>query len=120
MGSKPITQVEWKIGDSHFWSNLMKVKREFLCFGTFIVKDGSQVKDEFLHLGGSPLKYQYPSLYNIARPKFTTIAEVLSSSPPKLSRRRQLFGHKLIAWNELRARLEGLQLSHALICFTRT
>lgn len=38
LGSKPLTQVEWKNDDSHFWSHLMKVKREFLHFGVVIVK----------------------------------------------------------------------------------
>jgi hypothetical protein len=43
IGSKSLAQVEWKIGDSHFWSCLIKVKPDFLRFGTFLVKDGSQV-----------------------------------------------------------------------------
>lgn len=29
LGSKPLSQVEWKIGDSQLWSCLMNVKREF-------------------------------------------------------------------------------------------
>ncbi|WVZ62677.1 hypothetical protein U9M48_012392 [Paspalum notatum var. saurae] len=44
IGSKPLAQVEWKIGDSHFWSCLMKVKLDFLRFGPFRVMDGSQVR----------------------------------------------------------------------------
>ncbi|WVZ82767.1 hypothetical protein U9M48_029995 [Paspalum notatum var. saurae] len=44
IGSKPLAQVEWKIGVSNFWSCLMKVKLDFLCFGTFFVKDGSHVR----------------------------------------------------------------------------
>ncbi|WVZ90234.1 hypothetical protein U9M48_036551 [Paspalum notatum var. saurae] len=75
VGSKPLVQVEWKVGDSHFWSCLMKVKLDFLRFGTFIVKDRSQVKFwEDNWLDGTPLRNQYPSLYNIARSKFITIA----------------------------------------------
>jgi hypothetical protein len=64
-----------------------------MTFYVFLVKDGSQVR--FLEdnwLSGTPLKYQYPSLYNIVRPKFTTIANVLSASPLSISWRRQLFG----------------------------
>jgi hypothetical protein len=30
-----ITQVEYMFGDSHFWSELMKVKSEFLRLGEF-------------------------------------------------------------------------------------
>jgi hypothetical protein len=43
LGSKPLAQVESKIGDSHFWSYLMSVKHDFLHFEAFLVKDGSQV-----------------------------------------------------------------------------
>jgi len=86
IGSKPLAQVEWKCGDSHFWSCLMKAKRDFLRFGTFIVKDGSQVRFwEDNWLDGVLLNVQYPSLYNIARPKFITIEEAMSSSPPNIS-----------------------------------
>jgi hypothetical protein len=65
-GSKPLAQVQWKNGDSHFWASLMKVKRDFLHFGTFIIKDGSQVRFwEDIWLGNKTLREQYPSLYNI-------------------------------------------------------
>src|SRR5438128_8766106 len=37
LGSKPLVQAVWKTGDSHFWSCLMKVKQDFLRFGTFMV-----------------------------------------------------------------------------------
>ncbi|WVZ62069.1 hypothetical protein U9M48_011857, partial [Paspalum notatum var. saurae] len=104
VGSKPLAQVEWKVGDSHFWSCLMKAKLDFLRFGTFIVKDGTQVRFcEDNWLDGTPLRNQYPSLYNIARSKFITIAD--------LSWRRHLFGTNLDDWNTLLARIEGLELS---------
>jgi hypothetical protein len=32
MGSRSLARVEWKIGDSHFWSCIMKVKLDFLRF----------------------------------------------------------------------------------------
>ena len=44
LASKPLVQVDWKPGDSHFWSSLMKVKQDFLRFGSFIINDGSQVR----------------------------------------------------------------------------
>jgi hypothetical protein len=54
---------------------------------------------------------QYPCLYNIARHKHVTIAEVLSTSPPALSQRRDLIGHKLVAWNNLLPRITNIVLS---------
>lgn len=44
LGSKPLSQVQWRNGNSHFWASLMKAKQEFLRFGTFIIKDGTQVR----------------------------------------------------------------------------
>jgi hypothetical protein len=67
----------------------MRVKQEFLCFGAFLVEDGFQVRFwEGNWLDGAPLKDQYPLMYNIDLPKFSTIAEVLSSSPSSISWRR--------------------------------
>jgi hypothetical protein len=68
VGSKPLSHVQWKLGDSHFWSGLMKVKPTFLRFGSFLIKDNSQVRFwEDAWLDRSSLKDQYPALYNIAR-----------------------------------------------------
>ncbi|WVZ90617.1 hypothetical protein U9M48_036902 [Paspalum notatum var. saurae] len=66
-----------KNGDSHFLACLMKVKHDFLRFGTFLIKNGSQ---EDRWLGQSTLREQYACLYNIARYKQTTVAAVLGTS----------------------------------------
>ncbi|WVZ94697.1 LOW QUALITY PROTEIN: hypothetical protein U9M48_040562 [Paspalum notatum var. saurae] len=117
ISSKSLAQVESKIGDSQFWSCLMKVKPDFLRFGTFLVKDGSQVRFwEDTWLDGIPLKDQYPSSYHIARSKFISIAEAMSTSPPPLHApnfpwRRQLFGTNLVNWLSLLSHIEGAELS---------
>ena len=112
LGSKLLSQVQWKNGDSHFWASLMNVKRDFLRFGTFIIQDGSQVRFwEDRWLEQSTLREQYPCLYNIARHKQVSVAEVLSTSPPTLSWRRDLIGHKLVAWNKLLPRITHIVLS---------
>ena len=112
LGPKPLVQVQWKSGDSHFWVSLMKVKRDFLRFGTFIINDGSQVtfwKDTWL--GNSPLRDQYPQLYNIVKKKQDTVADVLSTQISNLSWRRDLIGNKLVMWNNLVSRLSTIDLS---------
>ena len=91
----------------------MKVKANFLKFGTFIIKDGSQIRfweDEWL--GNRSLREQYPQLNNIVRKKQDTVAEVLSSGTPNLSWRRDLIGSKLVMWNNLTARLTNITLNH--------
>jgi hypothetical protein len=112
LGSKPLVQVERKQGDSHFWASLLKVKYDFLRFGSFIIKDGSQARFwEDKWLGNESLMNQYPGLYNIVRPKFVIISEALSSYPPNFSWRRDLIGPKLVEWNHLLARLANFSLS---------
>ena len=44
LGSKSLTQVQYKPGDSQFWTGLMKVKSEFLQWGIFKVKNRTQVR----------------------------------------------------------------------------
>ena len=112
LGSKPLVQAQWKSGDSHFWASLMKVTRDFLRFGTFVIKDGSQVRFwEDTWLENSPLRDQYPQLYNIVRKKQDTVADVLSTQIPNLSWRRDLIGNKLVMWNNLVSRLSTIVLS---------
>jgi hypothetical protein len=90
----------------------MKVKNVFLKFGTFTIKDGSQIRFwEDKWLGNRPLRDQYPQLYNIARKKQDTVAEILSTKIPNISRRRDLTGPKLVMWNNLVARLANIDLT---------
>ena len=71
----------------------MKVKRDFLRFGTFNINDGSQVWFwEDIWLGDSSLREQYPSLYNIARNKACTIADVLHDAQPNITGDEILLG----------------------------
>ena len=66
LGTKSITQVERKQGDSYFWSGLMKVKNYFLNMGSWFINNGEQVRFwEDKWLGNSSLKDKYPSLYSI-------------------------------------------------------
>jgi hypothetical protein len=44
LNSKPLSQAFWKPGDSHFWASLMKIKQDFLHFGSFTIKNGSQIR----------------------------------------------------------------------------
>ena len=112
VGSNAISQIHWKPGDSHFWSGVMKAKEFFFQFGTFSVRDGSQVRFwEDTWLGNNSLMVQYPSLYQIVRHKFVTIKQVLGQENPDISFRMALLGHRLAVWNELLTRLEDIQLS---------
>ena len=90
----------------------MKVTRDFLRFGTFVIKDGSQIRFwEDTWLENRPLRDQYPQLYNIVRKKQDTVADVLSTQIPNLSWRRDLIGNKLVMWNNLVSRLSTIVLS---------
>ena len=85
VGSKAISQVYWKPGHSHYWSGVMKAKEFFFQFGTFSVRDSSQIRfREDNWLGTTPLNVQYPNLYRIVRHKFVTIKQVLAVAEPGL------------------------------------
>jgi hypothetical protein len=44
VGSKEISQVIWKPGDSHFWAGIMKTKKHFFQYGSFSIKDGPEIR----------------------------------------------------------------------------
>src|SRR6266542_3856981 len=112
IGSKALSQVYWKTGDSHFWAGLMATKKHFFRFGSFNIKDGSEVRFwEDKWLGSATLRERYPALYNIVRHKCDTIATVMGTSPPNVSFRRYLVGPRLMDWYSLLERLDRIQLS---------
>ena len=43
IGSKVVSQIVWKHGDSHFWARLMTRKKHFSCFESFNIKYGSNI-----------------------------------------------------------------------------
>jgi hypothetical protein len=106
IGSKALSQVFWKPGDSHFWAGLMAMKKHFFGHGKFSIKDGSEVRFwEDKWLGSTSLRVQYPALYDIVRHKGNTIAHVLETNTPNVTFKRNLFGPRLVAWEALCQRL---------------
>jgi hypothetical protein len=111
VGSKAISQVIWKPGDSHFWAGLMATNKYFFPHGSFSIRDGSEIRFwEDIWLGTTTLREQYPALFNIVRHKHDTIQKVMETSPPSVTFRRDLNGPRLNSWNELMQRLASVQL----------
>ena len=107
-----MSQVYWKPGDSHFWAGLMATKKHFFRFGSFVIKDGSEIRFwEDKWLGNTTLREQYPALYSIVHHKSDTISTVMETSPPNVTFMRDLMGPRLAAWNALIGRLAMVQLS---------
>jgi hypothetical protein len=112
IGSKALSQVIWRPGDSHFWAGLMETKKFFFPYGSFSIKDGSEIRFwEDKWLGNTTLREQYPALYNIVRHKGDTIAKVLENFPPNVEFRRSLIGPRQASWQNLLQRLEFVQLT---------
>jgi hypothetical protein len=108
----PIGIIERKPGDSHFWSGLMKVKDQFMRFGSFRLNNGQQIRFwEDVWIGTVSFQQKYPSLYNIVRKKNDTVASVLSSVPLNVSFRRSLQDNDLRNWNELVMSIMHIQLN---------
>ncbi|WVZ81596.1 hypothetical protein U9M48_028951 [Paspalum notatum var. saurae] len=109
--SKPLGAGIKGPGVSHFWAGLMDVKQVFLSLGSFSIGDGTQVRFwEHTWCGNRPLKFLYPSLFNIVRKKGATVADVMSSTPLNVSFRRGLYRERLNACNELVGRVMSLKL----------
>ena len=90
----------------------MATKKHFFRFGSFIIKDGTEIRFwEDKWLGNATLQEQYPALYNIVRHKGDIIAKVLETYPPNVTFRRDLMGARLASWNALIQRLSTVQLS---------
>ena len=107
-----------KIGISQFWAGLMKVKDQFLRFGSFRCGNGTNIRFwEDTWLGSRAFKDQYPTLYNLARKKQSIVAKVMSTTPLNISFRRAIVGQKLIEWNDLILRLANITLSNEKDCF---
>ena len=56
------------------------------------------------------MKEVYPSLYNIARRKQSTVAVVLRLVPINITFKRALVGNKLLDWQDLIGRIAGINL----------
>ena len=111
LGQKAVSKAYWTPGDSHFWSGLMAAKKHLFRFASFVIRDGLEVHFwEDIWLGNASLREQYPTLYNIAREKNNTIAQVLSASPPNISFRRDLIGPRLMSWHNLLSRLDSINI----------
>ena len=85
LGSSALSQESSKPEDSHFWSGLMAMKKFFFPLGSFSSKDGSEIRFwEDRCLGATPLREQYPALFNIVlgRHKSDTLAQVLVDNHP--------------------------------------
>jgi hypothetical protein len=99
--SQTIGKVERKLGDSHFWSRIMKGKENFLMHGSFCLNNGKQIwfwEDKWL--GHYSFQQQYPSLYNVVR-RSETVENVLSTMPLNVSFHRFLSQNNLRLWIEL-------------------
>jgi hypothetical protein len=81
VGSKALSQVFWKPGDSQFGVGLMAAKPNFFRFRHFLIKDASQIRfweDKWLR--NASHREQYPALCNIIGYKSDTIVKVMATS----------------------------------------
>jgi hypothetical protein len=121
LSNQTIGKADKKLGDSHFWSGLMKVKSNFLRFESFQLNNGSQIRFwEDKWIGNHVFKDQYQSLYNIVRRNSDTVEKVLSEVPINVSFRRQLTGNNLILWYYLVQRLNMFLWTPTMMCFIGT
>jgi hypothetical protein len=115
VGSKALSQVLWKLGDSYFWVDLVAKKKVFFRLGSYTMKEGSEIwfwEDRWL--GNITLREQYPTLYYIVHHKSDIIAKVLKTSLPNVKFGRDLSGQRLVSWNVFAQYLANVHLQIGL------
>jgi hypothetical protein len=110
VGLKVISHVLWKPGYSHFWAGNMATKKHFFPFGSFSIKDGSEIRFWKEMVGYNYSSRTISSLVQYFRHRGDTLQKVMEDSPPSMSFRRNLIGTRLATWNELLQRLASIQL----------
>ena len=57
LGHKAVSHAYWKPGDSHLWAGLMAAKKHLFRFGSFAIRDGTEVRLwEDIWLGNASLR----------------------------------------------------------------
>lgn len=102
LGSQPLSQVQWKAKDSYFWVSLMKAKHDFLCYGSFKIKD---MAPKFYFRKTNVWVMQ---LYSTSIPAYTTllgtdkaISKVFQTCLLSFSWKQDYIGSQLVVWNNL-------------------
>jgi hypothetical protein len=91
----------------------MATKRRFFPFGFFSIKDGTHIRFwEYKLLEDSPIREQYPTLYNIVRHKGVNLSRVMESSSSSVTFTRNLTGLRQASWDALLLCLASTQLTH--------
>jgi hypothetical protein len=91
----------------------MKIKELVLSCGSFMVKDGTQIRFwEDTWVGITPLKQQFPTIFNIAHDPHATVASVMGGEQYNISFRRALVDDKLREWLELMGKINNVSLDN--------
>jgi hypothetical protein len=109
-----LSQAKRRPSHSHFWKGLMKVRDNFLNFGSFQLDNGTHIwfwEDKWLRIG--ILKEIYPQLYALVRRKNVVVANIFQTIPLNISFRRGLVGQLREQWMDLVAHLVHVRLNTA-------
>jgi hypothetical protein len=108
-----LPRFNFKPRDPQFWKGLLKVREDFLRYGSFKIRDGSQTRFwEDTWVDSSPLKEQFPSLYSIANCPHVIVKTDMNQVSINVSFCRALTEDKWTAWLHLVAKIATVQLSN--------
>jgi hypothetical protein len=89
----------------------MKIKDIVLSCGSFMIRDGTQIRFwEDTWVGNDPFKRQFPTIFNIVHDPHATVASVMSDEHYNISFRRALVDVKLREWLELIGKINNVTL----------
>jgi hypothetical protein len=91
----------------------MKIKELVLSCGSFMVKDGTQIRFwEDTWVGMTPLKQQFSTIFNIAHNPHATVAIVMVGEQYNISFRRALVDDKLREWLKSMGKINNVSLDN--------
>lgn len=109
--NKCVSGIKKRVGDSQFWSSLLKVKH---LFNQHVKKQlGHGRNTEFWEdwwVGSKQLKDAYPGLYNINFDHEISIAEAINKGWDNFTFIRTLIVDSLDLWNSLNNRCEAIRM----------
>jgi hypothetical protein len=91
----------------------MKIKELVLSCGSFMIKDGTQIRFwEDTWVGMTPLKQQFSTIFNIAHNPHATVAIVMGGEQYNISFRRALVDDKLREWLKSMGKINNVSLDN--------
>lgn len=112
-----ISRAKPKVGDSQFWTNILKVEDLFQQLCRWKLGDGHSVRFwEEVWVDDKTSKDAYPRLYLLSFDHDIIVVEALQKGWGGFTFRRTLYGESLEMWRNLKLRCEEIEMREGKDC----